>query len=123
MGVLLLSSEPADVVEAALEIAPLGEGLALVSEDRPDLLLVVERHDEAGADRLEHRVRALVLEDCDPVSLPRAANIASLSRSPVERGDEPLYLSLHLGVACGLFVVALHSDRVEAVGHLVMRVA
>src|SRR3984885_205838 len=122
MGLLCLPSEPADVVEAALDVSALGERLALVSEDRPDLFLVIERHDEARADRLEHRIRALVLEDCDSVGLPRTADIASLSCSPVERGDETLDLSFDLGVARSLFVVAFHRDRVVAVGDLVMRI-
>src|ERR1700722_15258564 len=122
MGLLLWVSEPADVVEATLDVSTLGEGLALVSEDRPDLFLVVERHDEARAYRLEHRVRALVLEERDSVGFPGATDIASLSCGPVERGDEPLDLALHLGVGRGLVVVAFHRDRVVAVGDLVMRV-
>src|SRR5271163_5240427 len=104
MGLLFLPSEPADVVEAALDVSALREGFALVSEDRPDLFLVVERHDQAGADRLEHWIRALVLEDCDTVGFPGATDITSHSCSPVERGDERLDLSLHRGVARGLVV-------------------
>src|SRR5580692_5685075 len=115
---LLAQSEPADVVEAALEISALGEGLALVSEDRPDLFLVVERHDEAGTDRLEHGIRALVLEERDAVGFPGATDIASLSRSPVERGDERLDFALRRGIAGSLIVVGFHCDRVIAVGDL-----
>src|SRR5271168_1530599 len=122
MGLLLAPSEPGDVVEAALEISALGEGLALVSKDRPDLFLVVERHDEARAYRLEHWIRALVLEERDSVGFPGATDIASLSCSPVERGDERLDLCFHLGIARGFVVVAFHRDRVIAVGDLVMRV-
>src|ERR1700722_5143222 len=102
MGLLSLPSEPADVVEAAVDVSALGEGLALVSEDRPDLFLVVERHDEAGADRLEHRIGALVPEDYDTVCFPGATDVASLARGSVERGDEALDLSLHCRVARGL---------------------
>src|SRR5690606_23242474 len=46
-------SEPVDVVEAAVDVTALGEALALVAEDRPDLLLVVEPGDEPAAHRLE----------------------------------------------------------------------
>src|ERR1700719_932648 len=108
MGPLLAQSEPADVVEAALDVSALGEGLALVSEDRPDLFLVVERHDEARADRLEHRIRALVLEERATVASPGAPDIASFSRRSVERGDEPLDLGFHCRVARGFVVVAFH---------------
>src|SRR5580693_7630318 len=89
-------SEPGDVVEAAVNVSALGEGLALVSEDRPDLLLVVERHDQPGTDRLEHGIRALVPEQRDAVGFPTAADITALSRGPIERGDERLDLRLHL---------------------------
>src|ERR1700760_168105 len=99
MGFLLWMSEPADVVEAALDVTALGEGLALVSEDRPDLFLVVERHDETRADRLEHWIRALVLEERNTVGFPGAPDIAAFSGSPVERGDEPLNLGLHCRIA------------------------
>src|ERR1700722_2355834 len=122
MGLLLWVSEPADVVEAALDVSTLGEGLALVSEDRPDLFLVVERHDEARTYRLEHRIRALVPEERDSVGFPGATDIASLARGSVERGDEALDLGFHRGVARGLVVVSFHRDRVVAVGDLVMRV-
>src|SRR3984957_18921793 len=106
MGLLCLPLEPADVVEAALDVSALGEGLALVSEDRPDLFLVVERHDEAGAYCLEHRIRALVLEDRDPVRFPGATDIASLASGSVERGDEALDLGFHRRAARGLVVGA-----------------
>src|ERR1700722_5346525 len=122
MGLLLRVSEPADVVEAALDVSALGERLALVSEDRPDLFLVVERYDEARAYCLEHRIRALVLEERDPVRFPGATDIASLARGSVERGDPALDLGFHRRVARGLVVVAFHRDRVVAVGDLVMRV-
>src|ERR1700722_7535977 len=104
MGLLLWVSEPADVVEATLDVSTLGEGLALISEDRPDLFLVVERHDEARAYRLENRGRALVLWERGSVRLPGATHIASRSRGRVERGDEALDLGLHLRVARGLVV-------------------
>src|ERR1700722_4481428 len=97
--------EPGDVVEAALEISPLREGFAFVSEDRPDLFLVVERHNKAGTDGLEHRIGAHVLEDCDTIGFPGATDIASLSCGPVESGDKRVDLSLRLGIACSLFVV------------------
>ena len=32
-------------------------------------------------------IRAEVLKDCDTVDFPSAADIASVARSPVERGD------------------------------------
>src|SRR5271170_2652093 len=99
MGLLFLPSEPADVVEAALDVSALREGFALVSEDRPDLFLVIERHDETGADRLEHGIGALVLEERDSVGFPGAADITSLSCSPVERGYECIDLGFHLRVA------------------------
>src|ERR1700685_2250066 len=121
-GFYFSPSEAADVVEAALDVSALGEGLALVSEDRPDLFLVVERHDEARADRLEHGIGALVPEDCDTLGFPGAPDIASPPRRPVERGDEPFDLSFHLGIAGRLVVVAFHRDRVIAVGDLVVRV-
>src|SRR5580700_1566585 len=113
-------SEPGDVVEAALDISALGEGLALVSEDRPDLLLVVERYDEAGTDGLKRGVFALRLEQGDTVGFPAAADIAAWARGGVERGDERLDLRLHGGVRSGLLVIGLHRDRVEAVGDLVV---
>src|SRR5947209_7437670 len=121
-GFLSGPSEPADVVEAALDVSALGEGLALVSEDRPDLFLVVERHDEARADRLEHRIGALVLEDRDAVGFPWTPDIAAFSGSPVQRGDEALDFALHRRIAGGLVVVAFHGDRVVAVGDFVVRV-
>src|SRR5262249_11094342 len=45
--------EPVDVGEAALDVAAVLGGGALVAEFRPNLLLVVERDDEVAADRLE----------------------------------------------------------------------
>src|ERR1700721_4484522 len=106
--VFLLVSEPADVVEAALDVSTLGEGPPLVSEDRPDLFLVVERDDEARAYRLEHWIRALVLEQRDSVGFPRGTDIASVSGSPVERGGEPFDLALHSGIAGSLVIVDFH---------------
>src|SRR5271166_3129179 len=86
--------EPGDVVEAARDVSALREGLALVSEDRPHLLLVVERHDQAGTDGLEHRIRALRLEQRDAVRFPAGPDIAARTRRAVERGDERLDLRL-----------------------------
>ena len=54
-GEIEAASEPLDVVKTARDVAALGEGLALVAEDRPYLLLVVEADNEAAADRLEER--------------------------------------------------------------------
>src|SRR5215813_1035893 len=45
--------EPVDVRKAALDVAALVRGRALVAEFRPDLFLVVERHDEIAADLAE----------------------------------------------------------------------
>jgi hypothetical protein len=83
-------SEPGDVVETAADVAAVDGRLALVAEEGPDLLLIVEADDEVAADRLEEFLLLDPAQDGDALGLPADLGVRSLvsrRRTPVEVGD------------------------------------
>src|SRR5258705_9753206 len=70
--------EPVDVGEAALDVAAVLGGGALVAELRPDLFLVVEGDDEIAADFLEEGGLLDELQQCHAIGFPCHLGIGNL---------------------------------------------
>src|SRR5260370_6619398 len=70
--------QPIDVVEAALDVAAMLGGRALVAELRPQLFLVVERDNKIGANLLEKVGLLDALQQHDAVGLPWHLNVGNL---------------------------------------------
>ena len=79
--VLPRGSEPVHVVEAAVDVAALGGRLALVAEDRPHLLVVVEAGDEVAAHLLDEGRRLALLEERDAVRLRLDGGVVAAVRA------------------------------------------
>src|SRR5690606_15503311 len=92
-AMILSPSEPRDVVEAALDVAALRIALALVAEERPDLLLVVEPGHQPAAHLLEEGRGLHAAHDRHPVRRPRHRRMGGIPRPRrrrIERRDPRL---------------------------------
>src|SRR5581483_624442 len=117
--------EPVDIGEAALDVTAMLGGGALVAEFRPDLLLIVERHDEVAADGLEELGLLDVLQQPHAIGFPFDLGIGHLviiARVLVEARDAALDHRLHGGILGGLAVPRLDRGDVVAVDQHVVRI-
>src|SRR5690606_36459985 len=78
--------QPFDIVEAALDVAALGIGLALVAEERPDFLLVIKAGHKPASHLLEEGAILDIAQDGDALFLPAKPQIASGSGPLVQIG-------------------------------------
>src|SRR6056297_2924336 len=113
-------SEPGDVVEAAIDVAALGIGLALIAKQRPDRLLVIKAGHQPAAHLLEEGAVLDSAQDIDAVALPSDAQVIGMALAlgcRVHPGNPVLDVLGGLG-----HVIALDGDGVIFIRQMVMRV-
>src|SRR3954469_365417 len=117
--------EPVDVGKAALDVAAVFGGGALVAELRPELFLVIEGDDQVAANLLEEGGLLDLLQQRDAFVLPLplgVGNLVTLVGRLIELGDTVGDQRLDRGILGRLAVPRLDRGDVVAVAQEVVRI-